>query len=354
MASKPVLGLSCAGGGAHGAYQVGVLKYIHEHFSEGGRSPFQIFTGASCGSLNTTFFAAQSHDARKSSLWLEELWLGFHVPQYHGNIVKNIFFALLKQWKMRHHLDTAGSALLDPLPMKSVLAKGFKRENLERAFLLQSTLGVAIAATELLSGRTCWFQEGPNALSWNTFHSLGIRDSIQADHMAASCSVPVFLPPVKIGSHYFLDGTVSLSKPLSAAILMGATKILSIATDKPAPDSLPHYQVHFKPKISNVVRLILNQLSRDATDLQTQEMDPVIKHEKQAEIFRLVPSKRIRSLSGIEDGSFHRKRTRFMFHESFIRELIELGYEDAKNRHKDLRNFFFSGNSVTLPSVHAA
>ncbi len=352
--NKPILGLSCAGGGAHGAYQVGVLKYIHEHFSEGEKSPFRIFTGASCGSLNTTFYAAQSYDARKSSAWLEELWLGFHVPQYHGNIMKNIFMALFKQWKMRRHLETAGSALLDPAPMRAVLHSGFKRENLERSFAEKSTLGIAIAVTELISGRTCWFQEGPSALEWNNFHSLGLVDKIRADHMAASCSVPVFLPPVKIGAHYFLDGTVSLSKPLSAAILMGATKVLSIATDKPAPDSLPQYQAHFKPKLSSVIRLVLNQLSRDAAGLQTHEMDPIIKHEKQAEIFRLVPSKRIRSLTGIEDGSFHRKRTRFMFHKTFIQELIQLGYGDAKNRHADLREFFLSDHTHQRPTLHAA
>lgn len=346
MAIEPVLALSCAGGGAHGAYQVGVLKYIHEHFSDNGRSPFRIFTGASCGSLNTTFFAAQSYDAQKSSLWLEDLWLSFHVPQYHGNIVKNIFVALLKQWRMRHHLDTAGSALLDPMPMKNVLSKGFRRENLEHSLKEGSTLGVAIAATELVSGRTCWFQEGPHAHGWNTFHSLGLLDKIQADHMAASCSVPVFLPPVKIGDHYFLDGTVSLSKPLNAAILMGATKVLSIATDKPAPDSLPHYQNHFKPRLSSVIRLVLNQLSRDLTSPHPHETDPSSRYHHETEIFRLVPSKRIRSLTGIEDSSFHRKRTRFMFHASFIRELIDLGYEDAKARHTDLRSFFLSDSTM--------
>ena len=85
----PIYGLVCAGGGAHGAYQVGVLKYLHEKFCEDQKSPFEIFTGSSCGALNTTFYAAQSFDACSSRLWLEDLWLHFHVPAYHGNILKN-------------------------------------------------------------------------------------------------------------------------------------------------------------------------------------------------------------------------------------------------------------------------
>ena len=83
----PVYGLVCAGGGAHGAYQVGVLKYLHEHFCNGDASPFQIFCGTSAGSLNTCFVASRSYDARTARLELEELWMGFHVPQYYGNIL---------------------------------------------------------------------------------------------------------------------------------------------------------------------------------------------------------------------------------------------------------------------------
>ena len=55
----PTYALVCAGGGAHGAYQVGVLKYIHEHFCRGDASPFRVFSGTSAGSLNTAFFASR-------------------------------------------------------------------------------------------------------------------------------------------------------------------------------------------------------------------------------------------------------------------------------------------------------
>ena len=77
-----------------------------------------------------------------------------------------------------------------------------------------------MAATELISGRTCWFQEGSRAAPWTLFHSVGILDHIQNEHLVASCSVPVFLPPVRIGNRYFLDGSISLERPLSAAVSM--------------------------------------------------------------------------------------------------------------------------------------
>lgn len=371
MKTKPILGLSCAGGGAHGAYQVGVLKYIHEHFSDDGKSPFQIFTGASCGSLNTSFYAAQSFDAHKSRLWLEDLWLSFHVPAYHGNFLKNVLVAFIKEWRRNPQERHASWSLLDPTPMKQVLQKGFRRESLERSLHEGSTLGVGIAATEIVSGRTCWFQEGPSAKKWNLFHSIGVFDKLMPHHLEASCSVPIFLPPVKIGDHYFLDGSVSLNKPLSTAVSMGATRILSIATDKPYSTELPVYKADFRPRVTKVIRLLLNRLSHDAAGDEAYEIEAFNRfyqglskkhrripedrepvplfhenskpyHYHETEIFRFLPSRRIRLSSDLDEIPTAKRhhRTRFMFHESFIRELMVMGYQDAQAKHEQLKNFF--------------
>ena len=372
MEKKQILGLVCTGGGAHGAYQVGVLKYIHEHFSdENGRSPFKVFTGASCGALSTSFYAAQSYDAKKSSAWLEDLWLSFHVPEYHGNIFKNTLFAIFKEWRRNPEERQSAWSLLDPAPMRRIIEKGFLRKNLERSFQEGSTLGIGMAATEIVSGRTCWFQEGPSGRPWNLFHSIGLIDKLSTDHLAASCSVPIFLPPVKIGGHYFLDGSISLSKPLSAAVSMGATRILSIAAEKPHSLDLPKYKPGFRPRLTKVISLLLNRLSHDAAEDEAYEietfnrfyqglskknrqlpedLEPVpLFHENsrpyhyhETEIFRFNPSRRIRFSSDLDDSSTnaHHKRTRFMFHESFIRELMAMGYADASAKHEQLKNFF--------------
>lgn len=328
MKKQPLIALACAGGGAHGAYQVGVLKYIHQHFSRGGRSPFQIFTGASCGALNTSFYAAESHQALEAALRLENFWLGFHVPAYHGHFLKNVFQAWLQDRRRGPLQRRPTWSFLDPFPMQKIIEKGFCREHLLKAFQEKTTLGIGVAATELLSGRTCWFQEGPLASGWNLFHSLGIKDSIQGCHLEASCSVPIFLPPVKIGAHFFLDGSVSLTKPLNAAIRMGADKILSIGTDQGIAPHLPEYGPLFVPRLAHVVRLLLNRLSHDAAADEAVEIQAL----NRAEIYRIIPSKQIREAP--------RRKTRFMFHSNFIKELIDLGYQDAKGKHDDLKAFF--------------
>lgn len=383
MADEPLFGLSCAGGGAHGAYQVGALKYIHKHFARDGRSPFKIFTGASCGALNTTFYAAESYDAAKACETLEELWLGFHVPLYHGNILKNAFWAWLRNSRKSPEERKHTWSLLDPTPMQKIIEKGLQRSHLMKALESGSTQGVAIAATELISGRTCWFQEGKNAKTWNLFHSIGMQDRIRPIHLEASCSVPIFLPPVKIGQYFFLDGSISLSKPLIAAMSMGATKILSIATEQFNSLDLPNYRNDFQPKVSHVVRLLLNRLSHDAAGDEIKEIEtynrfhqglsrknqeaeeslPPLFHEdskpghyQKTEIFQLIPSTQIRSAAGEERRS--RRRTRFMFHESFIRELMHMGYADAEKKHEELKQFFESSSGrkrwFFFRSPHAA
>ncbi len=371
--SSPTLfGLVCAGGGAHGAYQVGVLKYIHEFFCDGDQSPFKIFAGTSCGGLNTSFCAAHSHDAHAGRLFLEELWRGFHVPSYHGNVIKSTLFKIFRELRRPKRRITPWS-FLDPGPIEEVVRKGFKRENLLKAFEKGSTLGIAISATELLSGRACWFQEGMNAVEWNLFHSVSMIDQIRGEHLVASSSIPFFLPPVKLGERFYVDGSISVRRPFSSAISMGANKILSIATDKPHPAGLPTYRPNFLPRFSNSVGLLLNLLCHDHAPDEAAQIDVLNRfhetyveqgmpkasgvsplalfhkeeipaHYHPTEIFLIFPSRRIRMTDIYEvpepGAARGKSRTHFLFHESFIRELIDLGYEDARNKHGELKDFF--------------
>ncbi|MDP3920406.1 MAG: patatin-like phospholipase family protein [Candidatus Omnitrophota bacterium] len=376
MANENLFGLVCTGGGAHGAYQVGVLKYIHEFFCHGDQSPFSIFTGCSCGALNTSFYAAQSYDARQSRLRLEELWMSFHVPGFHGNLLKNALTSTLKQWAKPTARRNSTWSLLDAKPLHEIVAKGFLRKNLDRAFAEGTTQGIGVAGTELVSGRCCWFLDGKAAKEWNLFHSIGKPYRMRGQHIVASCSVPIFFPPVKIGSRYFLDGSVSMDRPLSAAVSMGANHILSIGTDKPHPDELPTYRPNFIPKLSSVIRMLLNQLSFDTASAEAVQIEvlnsfysalsrksrkegrkvealplfhkeAIPGHYQPITVYQIHPSARIRQTSVDEQYNkgkiVKRKRTRFMFHRKFIRELIDMGYEDAKARQDDLMNFFELG-----------
>jgi NTE family protein len=55
---------------------------------------------------------------------------------------------------------------------------------------------------------------------------------ILPEHLQATCSIPLFLPTVRIGNKRYLDGGIFEKLPLWAAMEMGATRIIAI-------DSLP-------------------------------------------------------------------------------------------------------------------
>jgi len=369
MSHEPVYALSCAGGGAHGAYQVGVLKYVHEHFCRGEASPFQIFAGTSCGSLNTSFYASQSYDARAGSLWLEELWRGFHVPAYHGNVFKSALHTLLDDWKKPREERKPSWSLLDPGPMTDVIARGFLRENLERALELGTTLGIAVSATEVRSSRLVWFHEGRRQHSFNTVVALGAAQPVLPHHVEASCSVPYVFPPVLIDGHYYSDGGVANKYPLQPLVQLGATRLLSIATDRSLPRELPEYPEGYRPGLGDIAHMLTGQLShdyvneharlleaiRDGRRVAPAELDP-----EEGPVFRgtdvhpeclcdleiklFEPSRRIRGSEIYHhdpfDPEYHDKSTVLLFHKDFTRKLIDFGYADARARHDELAEFF--------------
>jgi len=370
MRGEPIYGLACAGGGAHGAYQVGVIKYIHEHFCDGDASPFRVFTGTSAGSLNTAFCATRSYDAPASRLELEAMWLDFHVPAYHGNVVKNSIAALIKEWARPRRKRASIWSLLDPLPLRDVVAKGLDREHFDRSVKEGTTLGLAVSATELRSSRLVWFQEGPAAASWHLPASTSFETRLGVPHVAASCSVPIAFPPVEIDEHFYADGGVANKHPFTPAINMGVTRILSIATDMPLPDDIPEYRPDYKPRIAETVAMLLEQLSQDyaPTQANTIEMlnyfceqlptnspratfDPILlggdvrlAEYRPVEVHLFAPSRRIRPTDIFNPELFEKavesKNTVLLFHKDFIRPLIDFGYEDAKTRHRELAEFF--------------
>ena len=365
---KPIYALVCAGGGAHGAYQVGVLKYIHEHFCRGQASPFRVFSGTSCGSLNTSFYASRSYDANDARLELEQRWLDFDVPEYHGNILKNSIRALIANRRAPSMLRKAAWSLLDPSHLIDVVDRGFRREAFDRALAAGTTLGASVSATELRSSRLVFFQEGPAAADWAAPTAIAMTTSLGVPHVAASCSVPLVFPPVRIGDHYYADGGVANRHPFGVVINMGATRVLTIATDKPLPEDLPTYPEGFKPRLADTLRMLTTQLGDEyTTDAQwieivhyfmdkrpaeaEQLMGRIVSGDRvtlsayrPAEIELFTPSRRIRHSETYRaeyfDDRLKGKATALLFRKDFVKPLIDMGYEDARTRHEHLAHFF--------------
>src|SRR5207248_9469080 len=90
------------------------------------------------------------------------------------------------------------------------------------------------ARAELICGR--YSPEIPFGVVVTELPSLKARlirhPDILPEHLQATCSIPLFLPTVRIRGKRYLDGGVFEKLPLWAALEMGATRIIAI-------DSLP-------------------------------------------------------------------------------------------------------------------
>ena len=67
------IGLVLSGGGARTAFQVGVLKAISE-WVDSDELPFKVITGASAGSINAAYLAANADQFKSSVQHLINMW----------------------------------------------------------------------------------------------------------------------------------------------------------------------------------------------------------------------------------------------------------------------------------------
>jgi predicted acylesterase/phospholipase RssA len=181
--SKTALVLSA--GGMFGAYQVGAWKTIAE------LAPPDIVVGASVGALNGWPIASGCSPDHLIERWLDpSAGATLQLFPQHG-------------WRF---LGRRG--WFNPAPLRA------QAEGICRDYQPRIPFGVVVTELPGLHPRLVQYPD------------------ILAAHLQATCSIPLFLPSVKIDGKRYLDGGLFEKLPIWAAIEMGATRIVAI-------DSMP-------------------------------------------------------------------------------------------------------------------
>lgn len=95
-----------------------------------------------------------------------------------------------------------------------------------------------------------------------------VRDSeITWQHLAATCSVPLCFPPVRIEGRYYVDGGLRGALPLWAAEAMGARRAIAINAWTKAPFRWLYKAIGRRP--SAALQVIRIEPSRDLGPLST-------------------------------------------------------------------------------------
>src|SRR5579864_389187 len=262
-ASPSQTAMVLSGGGAYGAFSIGVMKALFA-----GRSPAtayepliaDIFTGTSVGAFNAAMMVAQSHTALIDAAGaLENVWLQY-VADRPGRCGNGIFRL---RGNVSEFLDTG--CLARPATMAARIADDglvIGRYVLERTlnFLASSApleeramelvnIGAFVDSSpyaEMLNSliREDDIRQSPKRLqivatNWITgkarnFTNSDFHDGRGIRSIMASTAIPGVFPPERIGEDVYVDGGVVENTPLSSAINAGATNLHVIYLD-PSP-----------------------------------------------------------------------------------------------------------------------
>ncbi|MDA3857009.1 MAG: patatin-like phospholipase family protein [Roseovarius sp.] len=369
-ATQPIIGLVLAGGGARGAYQVGVLKAIAK--ITGSRdNPFAVITGVSGGAINAAALASRASDFKNGVEWLEELWGGLHAHNVYRTDFPSIGLCSLN-WILTMLFGGLGSpnprSLLDSTPLGKLLHREIDLDELQKAIETGALDALAVTASSYGEGRAKTFFQGKGGLTgWRRARRDGLPDVIGIDHILASTALPLIFRTQGIGGEYFGDGALRLTAPLSPAIRLGAQKILVVGTRDENCES-PDEEMRC-PSIGDIVGYMMDVLFNDNlnADLErikrvneTLKLLPKGRREETAlrriEVHIVRPSRDIRMIAGEHAdtlpwtikmllrgvgawGADWRVPSYILFEQSYCRALIDLGYEDTMAGRQELCEF---------------
>jgi len=374
------------GGGARGAYQVGVLKAIAGLLPKNAPNPFAVISGTSAGAVNAAVIASRARRFQSAVAEMEQVWGNFEA----GQVYRTDSWTMLRSslhWFAAVTLGGLGvrnpRSLLDNAPLRELLDSRIEFSSIATAIENGHLDALAITASGYSSARSVTFFQGCATLkSWSRVRRSGLPAQINLDHLMASIAVPLVFPPVKIGTEYFGDGAVRQHAPLSSAIHLGANRLLVIGVrdEHPDPEPAAGESVTY-PSMGEIAGYMLDTLFMDGLYSDLERLTRLNLILEQLEEPTLVgPSANLQPLTTLivapsEDlrdvaqrhvgelpralrvllggvGAMSRGGARLvsylLFESGFTRELIDMGYRDAMSREEHLRAFLFDQPMDTL------
>ncbi len=286
------LGMVLSGGGARGAFQVGVYERLlrDPRFADGPA----VLSGTSAGAINSALIAAG-----KSPREMMEFWNGIAdnppvvaSPTFFSTAASTLvrltfeealrWFQSSAPWRAiyqrlpNHFPPRAGSVaalwveylmgtrfelisrfmagiqvpyLADTAQMRERLVECFGGERVPT-----NGLRLAINTVDVHTGSVVRFVNAETPFTRPPDYH--IVDHITVDMVLASASIPLLFPPVEIGPHMLWDGGLLVNTPLAPVVALGADEIITVlVTEPPDPERGP--LAHFGRAVERTVDSLL-------------------------------------------------------------------------------------------------
>ena len=380
------LGLVMTGGGARGAYQVGVLKRVGEIKRIQARgNPFPVIGGTSAGAVNGGGLAASCDDFASATRVLADLWAGLKPSDiYHCDFASQAHNSLTWILDLSFGGVLGGGnahSLLDASPLKNFLNRHFKCDRIQENIKRGNLYALAISGTNYNSGKSYLFIQGAKGHPmWNRSRLVTVATKITVDHICASAAIPLVFQPVRLkipgGSAFFGDGCARLQQPLSPVIRLGAEKVFVIGVRCGNKERLDVSKDERSPSLAQVMGVLFNVMFLDhlATDIEHLErlnhllesghiVQPDVEECERIrplQTFVITPSVNLSDLAGQhqkdmpsmiryfvsslgrDSDSCSDLMSYLLFTSKYTRDLIEIGYHDADERIDEIEDFLYS------------
>jgi len=165
------------GGGARGAFQVGVLKALAAILPKTSANPFSVISGTSAGAINSVVLASRAERLRSAVAELEHVWAHFrchHVYKTDHLTMLKSSLHWLSSMVLGGWLVGTPKSLLDNAPLRDLLSRNIHFPRIQQSIDNGHLEAVAITAAGYESVRsTSFFEAADHLRDWDRTRRLG-------------------------------------------------------------------------------------------------------------------------------------------------------------------------------------
>jgi NTE family protein len=280
------IGLVLSGGGARGAYEAGIVRYLREELPEPARSNvrFDILCGTSVGAITACYVAATLGHPQDQGRRLASLWSSLKLEKIYKVEGADLWTLTRKMWRMAvtDYPRPEGWRIYDilhPAPLEELVRSEIPWSNISANLAAGRFQSLAVSATEIVTGKTVVFvqRREPGLPPWSRDPFVTAREAIIGpDHAIASAAIPLLFRSVEIDARFYCDGGLRQNTPLSPALRLGADKVLVVGLrHEPTAEEMKRMEEDDDAKYPTTPLLmgkVLNALLLDHTDYDLDRM----------------------------------------------------------------------------------